>query len=60
MRFTKEKVSNKYCWPPPRISKNMDDPKRTYAYVEKEQFLRVGSPIPGKNLMPGILMNAGP
>jgi hypothetical protein len=42
MKVTKEKLGNKYYWQPPHISRNMDDPKRTY--VEKEKFLRVGEP----------------
>jgi len=58
IKFTKEKVSNKYCWVPPHISRNMGYPKRTY--VEKEKFLRVGSPIPGRNLIFGVLTYADP
>jgi hypothetical protein len=42
MKFTKEKVSDIYYWLPPHISRNMDDPKRTY--VEKEKILRVEEP----------------
>lgn len=58
MKFTKEEVSNKYYWLPPHISRDMDDPKRTY--VEKEKFLRVGGPISGKNLIPGNLTYTDP
>lgn len=57
MKFTKEKANNKYCWLP-HISRNMDDPMRTY--VEKENLCPWGSPIPGKNLILGILMYVDP
>ena len=53
MRFTKKKLSNKYCWLPPQISRDTDEPKRTY--VERRRFRALRSPIPGKNLMLGIL-----
>lgn len=46
-KFIKEKVINKYCWPPPYFFQEYgrskdNDLERTH--VEKEMFLRVGEP----------------
>jgi hypothetical protein len=45
MKFTKEKASNKYCWLS-HISRNTDDPKRTY--VEKENLCPWGALYPAR------------